>query len=492
MRASVLEERRVLELEATKIDEHVARLQAQACALRTKMNSLTPLCGLPAEVLGHILGEVVQHSRGQDGQDWPTNPIRRHGTEWLAFIRTCRRIRALALATPMIWANINIRSRAEWKTLCAARAGRCALAISYYGNYNSPPFAEADWEELLHRAAHVHVRDVRIPTDLAIPRYFSAAMQHPPHDLCTFAYYTRIVFTLSAGFLLGAGPTLTRLALTRALIPAVLQDVSFPQLAYLTLSRAQFDAPEHLIMLLHKCPSLEHLHLRKIETLNRSNTSALEPIALPSLKTVVLETEFLWLHLLTPLLPTSLAKCTLAVTASDVDLERGNAVEELRKQVFAVALRRMNHTHKKSSPLVAHLEAEYMYGLLDTQWKLRLECADPLCTYQDLCDEDELPSYDSMLAQASSLHVYGEAEGALFSHVALSKVDPLCSVEHLVVKDGAGDTSDLSSWLRRRFHAGNPVRVVELMDCGDYVNDYTELARRLRTKGWVGEVRVEK
>jgi hypothetical protein len=271
-----------------------------------------------------------------------------------------------------------------------------------------------------------------------------------------------------------------------------LQDVSFPQLAFLTLSRVQFDAPEYLILLLHKCPSLEHLHLRKIENLNWSSTSALEPIALPSLKTVVLETEFLWLHLLTPLLPTSLAKCTLAVTASDVDLEQGNAVEELRKQVFAMALRRMSHTYKKSSALIVHLEAEYMYGPLDTQWKFRLECAHPLCTYQDLCDEDKLPSYDNMLAQVLSLHVYGEAEGALFSHVALSKEDPLCSVEHLVVKNEAGDTKDLSSWLRRRFSPGNPVRLVELMECGDYVNDYTELAQRLKTKGWVGEVRVER
>jgi hypothetical protein len=492
MRASVLEERRVLELEATKIDEHVARLQAQACALRTKMNSLTPLCGLPAEVLGHILGGVMQHSRGQDGQDWPTSPIRRHGTEWLAFIGTCRRIRALALATPMIWADLDVGSRAEWKTLCTTRAGSCALAISYYGHRLSPPFAEAELDELLHRAAHVHVRDARIPTDLAITRYFLEVMQHPPNGLRTFAYYTYGSFTLPNGFLLGAGPTLTRLALTRAHIPALSQDVSFPQLAFLTLSRAQFDVPEHLLTLLHKCPLLEHLHLRKIETLDHSGTSVPESIVFASLKTVVLETAFLWLHLLTPLLPASLARCTLAVTASDFDLERGNAVEELRKQVFAMALRRMNYAHEKSNALVAYLEGEYLYGPLDTQWKFRLESADPLCTYQDLCDEGELPSCNDMLAQAPSLHVYGEAEGALFSHVALSKVDPLCSVEHLVVENGAGDTRDLSSWLRRRFRAGNPVRLLELMECGDFVTDYTELARRVRTKGWVGEVRVEK
>jgi hypothetical protein len=483
MNTSVADEMRALDGEISSIEQQIASLQADARALRTRRNLLTTLGRLPVDVLGRLLDMIVCESRlawEAACEDLTPDDGLRAPNDWMRFVGTCRRVRDVALASPLIWTHVDLDNSSRWIALCKERAALCPLSVWYHG------FPKNDvelWEDLLPCAAELRIHDLHIHPHLH--SYMQTAMTRPHPLLSIFEYFVGRPYALTETFIAGAGASLTQLILTSVYVPAHSIEVHFPRLSYLELSHVGLHRPEDLLQLLRQCAELEDLRLHNVGAHNVDLSSHQTPIAFPKLRVAVIKTHLAWLHRLIPSLPASIHDCTLS--AMRPDSRRDDPEDALRAQVFDMAARLLGRT---SAALDLHLEPDHLRGVLNPSWRLRFERTDPPFVYEDLCGERDLRSYDLILSRARTLYVHAEAD-VIFEHATLSDVDPLAAIEHIVVK-GYGDVEYLQMWLQRRFNAGTRVGTVELLECNQWIDNYEELACQVRDNGWAGAIVVER
>jgi hypothetical protein len=428
MNTSVADEMHALDGEISTIEQQIASLQADARALRTRRNLLTTLGRLPVDVLGRLLDMIVCESR----LAWEDDDDQRPPNDWMRFVGTCRRVRDVALASPLIWAYVDPANSPRWIALCKERAALCPLSVWYHG----VPKSDTElWKNLLPLTAELRIRNLHMHPLLHL--YMETAMTHPRPLLSVFQYSTDMPYALTEAFVAGAGASLTQLILTSVYVPAHSIEVHFPRLSYLELSDVRLHRPQDVLQLLRQCAELEDLRLHNVDAYNVDLLSHQTPIAFPKLRVAVIKTHLAWLHRLIPSLPASLHDCTLSAMLPDS--RRDDPEDALRAQVFDMAARLMGLA---SATLDLHLEPDYRRGVLNPPWRLRFGRKDPPFVYEDLCGEGHLPwGYDLILSRARTLYVHAEAD-VIFEHAMLSEVDPLAAIEHIVVK-GCGDVQFL-------------------------------------------------
>ncbi|TFY77738.1 hypothetical protein EWM64_g6274 [Hericium alpestre] len=93
------------------IDEELEAMHLALCSLRTHRNTLTPISGLPLEILAWIL---QLHANDQ--------PPSKRDLGWIRVTHVCRLWRDAALHHPALWANVTTEPGSRWLDLMLERA----------------------------------------------------------------------------------------------------------------------------------------------------------------------------------------------------------------------------------------------------------------------------------------------------------------------------------------------------------------------------------
>jgi hypothetical protein len=238
------------------IDRRIAALEGQIVELKAQRNALTPVCGLPAETLAHILS-YVQHG-GHDHN--PLRPWRTYNCTWARTMCVCRRFRTVALDTPRLWAYVDVSVEGTphsqaWAALVVQRS-KTALAVSGSGAAAFLPTARS-----VYLATDEHSeRSIKMASFTATGRDF---LERPAPFLERLELDgQRTDVCVGAAFLGGVATALRELSLTKAIIGPGAPHI--PDLQRLELEcPSQFDAAHiaTVVDLLSHIPQLQTLCL---------------------------------------------------------------------------------------------------------------------------------------------------------------------------------------------------------------------------------------
>jgi hypothetical protein len=121
-----------------QIDEEIAALDSQLLALKIRRNSLVPFGRLPWEILVRVLHFAQVGIK--PGPSRFETPWINFDRKWVEYTLVCRRLREVALGTPVLWTFIECDPRNEpgrWENLCITRAKDCHLDILVRDDDNS-------------------------------------------------------------------------------------------------------------------------------------------------------------------------------------------------------------------------------------------------------------------------------------------------------------------------------------------------------------------
>ncbi|KAF8810887.1 hypothetical protein BYT27DRAFT_7185390 [Phlegmacium glaucopus] len=100
------------------IDCEIARLKEIIRSLKSHRNQLSPISGLPPEVLCNVFSFIEDRTRVQD----------RNPESWINFSRVSQQWRSLALSSPKLWTNIPIEYP-RWAEEMLARSKMAKLTM---------------------------------------------------------------------------------------------------------------------------------------------------------------------------------------------------------------------------------------------------------------------------------------------------------------------------------------------------------------------------
>ncbi|EPS94733.1 hypothetical protein FOMPIDRAFT_1063054 [Fomitopsis schrenkii] len=105
------------------LEEEVVCCSTYLVALKSRLNTLTPISVLPPEVLC----EVFLHVAGVGDRD---NGIGSHSYGWICITHVCKHWRAVALSCPSLWSKLTVTRQRPWMTELLARSKRAPLYVT--------------------------------------------------------------------------------------------------------------------------------------------------------------------------------------------------------------------------------------------------------------------------------------------------------------------------------------------------------------------------
>ncbi|KZT64940.1 hypothetical protein DAEQUDRAFT_759643 [Daedalea quercina L-15889] len=123
-----------------EIEGEITRYLAYVAALRTHLNTFTPISVLPPEVLC----EVFLHVAGVGKHDISSSPT---PYRWISVSHVCKHWRAVALNCPVLWGNVTVTPQVEWMTELLERSKSAPLYVSMTILRFSVPYFNREEEE---------------------------------------------------------------------------------------------------------------------------------------------------------------------------------------------------------------------------------------------------------------------------------------------------------------------------------------------------------
>jgi hypothetical protein len=486
--------------DAPSIDAEISSLQAQIGHteeqirwLRTRRNACSPLCSLPFDVL-HIIFQLLAPSSPESDRDADvllfTHEFSAERTEFWPFMglaAACTRLRAFAIATPLLWHRADLGHRSsEWVALCVARAGSVPLSLRCdrrtMGTLDPPAI------QSLTRQIQARVRDIRLWNCAdTIGFAFEDTFRSEDASFRSISYSPGLSheFTLSKrAFSLPARSSLTSLELAYTRIGP--EPPHLPHLLSLKLAY-ECSGFEHIAHLLQNCPQLERLNVRGFEPVSIHHDGP--PIALDHLRVLIAAPMCLSL-LLAVLAPQM--RCTIVLEpCAGFHLSLTEA-EHVRKQSFDSAVRWLG--------LAAFAHEAHVYS--DTTpmkgpRRYRLEVRDPQqplgARYLEYAED--LQDFESTLAAMRRLHLWRAAFGAFANSKLGGRI--FAQISELVIEEGTpargGDcpVSHLRHWLIERASRGAQLDVLSFVRCehmGQVFGPFEQIVEIVRATGAVLEL----
>lgn len=116
--------------------------------LKSRLNTLTPICRLPPELLSEIL--VYGTMQAYDS----TGPLNTGGFAWIRLAHVCRHFRAVALNTPRFWSYLQITKGGTFAEL-VARSKNAPLHINAYIHFSTTADRILSLDVLLQHSHHI-------------------------------------------------------------------------------------------------------------------------------------------------------------------------------------------------------------------------------------------------------------------------------------------------------------------------------------------------
>jgi hypothetical protein len=484
-----------LDAQINAIETEISRLRAQARELRVRRNALGAFSRLPAEVVHYILdillhGTLLEEYLDPDGQrsDHKTWYAPRKRIEWTNVLGVCTFLRDLAIAYPALWSYVDLNRSYLWVDTCAERSRGHPLRITYSGP------ADESKDDLL-RYLMDRACDARIYTTSKSGNPFMTSVLNGPHPYLRSLTYApkreiRLGWArleLTPGFLGTTSATITRLALSNVDLMAKIP--LLPALQHLECSRLGTHQPEWIFGLIRGAPRLTHLRLIEPQHVIENNRLHFEPVHLPDLVYTELSAGLDWIStfLAAVSAPRSTYTVSVPIDSPHVDLHTATA---LRSHISDIIFALLNSIEGANFPPRIYLSDHEKYDVM----KIRVETHGGQLDFQY---EDYSSTHESLhpiLRHAEALQVEGECVD-VFAHALACLVDPLASVDEIVLKS-IGEVGDLAQWLQSRADAQHTVRSLEFRQCQDafgtravyeaYVRDL--LNRELLVSAWSEDV----
>jgi hypothetical protein len=439
----------------------------------------TSLLDLPPELLGRILyfAQATDDKEPKHRLGAPDTPWDGYDTQWVEYTLVCRRLRDVALATPMLWTVIvhdnTYKSSSKWAELCAARSKNCLLSIktSYkliYDDDPNYPLPKSCWE----RAYRVAVRggSPMNPVDLPLLR---TRLPHLVQLDC------RVRGKSPSPFLGGHSASLTYLELSCSRFMSV-PELPALRTCIIKSNTREVDELPKVVKLLTSTPLLENLELR----LGGSPTSSIPAVAtlpqlsLPCLSTLFLGVDVDQLVAVTDILPTP--RRTLAVYA------RGDGMPVNSVLAYIAAFwRSLTGDACVPGAWIDVYEHGADFGVGPREW-YGLDITQPLSFHGAYSPSDRPPAAYmverlQLIGGHSNFPVASLGE-AYISHII---VHPVCDDGEAKLPPG------LDERICRQAAVGHPLRTATFIKAGDDSDGLLAYARRWEADGVAESVIIE-
>jgi hypothetical protein len=266
--------------DAAMIDTEIAALQAQKKGiedrirlLRTRRNSLSRLCGLAPEVLYWIFTQIIDDRDMQNTDIGDALGVSSRGYNgsfrsmraWWALSVTCTYLRAFAIASPLLWASVNLNGHLDWIHLLVERARHVSLSLQYFEGCTPTAFVtEPDDShmrrelllELSRRARHIIV----YTADAQTRTCFEECLSIDNRSLQSLVYRTHGPAPIVLSSIYAATQAMSTLThLDVGMIGLSSAPPELPVLSSLKIGESLF--PEHVVGWLQRVPSLKELYI---------------------------------------------------------------------------------------------------------------------------------------------------------------------------------------------------------------------------------------
>jgi hypothetical protein len=122
----------------SSIDAEIDMLKERIRRLRTRRNTHSPLFRLLPDILHQTFADLGEAD--DSGEDDPWHFIRRDSfacnRHWWALSTTCAHLRAFAIASPLLWARVDLTRSGEEVQMSLDRAGTAPLSLCCNETYH--------------------------------------------------------------------------------------------------------------------------------------------------------------------------------------------------------------------------------------------------------------------------------------------------------------------------------------------------------------------
>jgi hypothetical protein len=125
----------------------ITRLQAQVVAAKKKRNRLTPLCGLPPEILGRIIS-YTQYTMDPEDPSSSDDHLEDFGynSAWKDVLLTCAYVYKVGLTTPGLWTHVDLAWSTQKINAHLSRAGAGPLVATWTPSHHRE-YGEWLWDQ---------------------------------------------------------------------------------------------------------------------------------------------------------------------------------------------------------------------------------------------------------------------------------------------------------------------------------------------------------
>jgi hypothetical protein len=294
-----------------QIEQEIEALESQLLQLKARRNMFTPLARLPAEILGRILYFAQVPSRANEDDDrYLKSPlvILIYDRRWTEYTLVCKRIRSVALETPILWTFVELdfsRPPTAWTEICVKRAKECPLEIYAPVEYvlNGPGAPSQLLVKYLGRARSL-ISSMTRKIRKSLRTWHIAALT-TPMPLLEEMYCDMPEINLNADFMGGSCSSLLKLYLGAVTFSHYESTPDFSALRILVFAMSsETHEIRQFITLFNHTPRLEALSVdTSLGDITINANDVLAPVSLPHLHTFHLVTSFDVIPAFTSIIP---------------------------------------------------------------------------------------------------------------------------------------------------------------------------------------------
>jgi hypothetical protein len=430
-------------------------------SLRTRRNALMPLCRTPPDTLASIIEIVAQDEQAAkevlhvDGTNW--RHIFGRSTTWMRVTSTCTYVRAVALASPFLWSDIDLNHKPPLIQLYLDRSDSALLSITCRDLPNNAALPQG-LTPLLDRCRDIAVAGLGMKDAVALRK----SLENPLPYLRSLHYMSpkQDLFRLSYQFLGGNTLQLTKLFLNHVILHA--DDLCLPNLVYLGVSGIDVqDEVERLFRLISNASQLCKVYLHGVITAQTIIKHPMDHLA--HLEILHIEDSARMLGLVVPSLPLPLRDLTVSIAPTT---RRGlSPVEQvMREQLLAYLFAKfpvgIRSSAALSRPRNAFSVVMRMLQLTATVPHPNIESL--VLTFTDFGLKPNM--FDFVLNEVPTLRVSEDLVEDVFGRSILLGANVYEHVEDIIIEASQkySDFTRIENWLCERLVSKKQVYILDI------------------------------